>query len=438
MTQAARRRMRAILRTAVLGALTALIVASCSDGHLDVRSVPAAGWSSYGGNNANSNYSFARPPADLELSWTRPTGGPVTSPVTLNGGGDVVVSARTPVGCNFLVLDSRAGRKNFCKRMADGFWGNAAVVDQFSQPYIGEPGRFLALTGGGAIRWRKDVAGVPTSAKFVGPGHVLVTTSLGQVTILNSQNGDLAMPQAELWSAPAADPLTGLGDCVSGGPGCAISAPPAVDWAHQRLFLNFFPQGAKSSQVKALSYARQGDHQAITDQWATDLPGGVVGPPTVSADGKTVYAFSRDGRINALDASNGAVKWTHDNGGYGFGTMSVSPDGLIIPAGTIGAPLVILRDAGDRAEEVVRRDDLQTTGLSSMTAAGTAWTVVRTGADQNLELMEIDTRSGATERTLPMPDAKGFATGVAVSPTGRLAVATNIGAVYYYSPKSPS
>ncbi|MGB3696683.1 MAG: PQQ-binding-like beta-propeller repeat protein [Gordonia sp. (in: high G+C Gram-positive bacteria)] len=436
MTQAARRRMRAIVRAAVLGTLTALVLTSCSDGHLDVRSVPAAGWSSYGGNSANSNFSYARPPSDLALSWTRPTGGPVTSPVTMNGGGDVVVGANTPTGCNLLVLDNRNGRKNFCKRMAEGFWGNAALVDQFAQPYLGEPGRFLALTGGGAIRWRKDVIGVPTSAKFVGPGHVLITTSLGRLMIVNAQTGDPAGPEKALWTRPATDPLTGFGDCVTGGPGCAVSAPPAVDWGHERVFLNFFPEGARTSQVKALGYAREDHERTLTDLWSADLPGGVVGAPTVSADGKTVYAFGRDGRLYALDAADGTVRWSHDNGGYGFGTMSVSPDGTIVPAGTIGAPLVILHDDGDKAVEVARRDDVQTAGLSAQTAAGTVWTVVRSGPELQLELMEVDAKTGATKRTLPMPEAKGFATGVAVSAAGQIAVATNIGAVYYFNPES--
>ncbi|WP_424294126.1 PQQ-binding-like beta-propeller repeat protein [Gordonia sp. (in: high G+C Gram-positive bacteria)] len=433
MTQAARRRLRAIGRIAVLGTLAALVATSCSDGHIDVRSVPAAGWSSYGGNSGNSNYSPAAPSADLKLSWTRPTGGPVTSPTVMNGGGDVLVTARTPNGCNFLVLDYRAGRKNFCKRMKDGFWGNAPVVDQFTQPYIGEPGKFLALTGGGPIRWRMDVPGVPTSAKFVSPGRILITTSLGRVLIANSQNGDLAAPARDLWSNVATDPLTGFGDCVSGGPGCAISAPPAVDWAGKRIFLNFFPQGAKASQVKALSYAQVDGKDTVTDAWVADLPGGVVGPPVSSNDGKTVYAFGRDGKIYALDATNGTVRWSYDNGGYGFGTMSVSPDGLIIPAGTIGAPLVMLHDDGDKATEVARRDDLQTAGLATVTASGTAWAVIRQGTELELALAEIDTKTGKTKRTLPMPEAKGFATGVAVSPYGQLAVTTNIGKVYYYA-----
>lgn len=432
MTQAVRRRLRAIARVAVLGTLTALVVTSCSDGHLDVRSVPAAGWSSYGGNSANSNFSFAAPPKELKLSWTRPTGGPVTSPTTMNGGGDVLVTARTEVGCNFLVLDHRAGRKNFCKRMKDGFWGNAPLVDQFSQPYIGQPGEFFALTGGGPVRWRSEVPGVPTSAKFVSPGQVLIATSLGRMMIVNSQTGDLSMPERNLWTKVPTDPLTGFGDCVTGGPGCAISAPPAVDWGSQRIFVNFFPEGAKASQVKAVSYGEVNGKSALTDAWVADLPGGVIGSPVSSNDGKTVYAFGRDGKIYALNANDGSIRWSYDNGGYGFGSMTVSPDGLIVPAGTIGAPLVIIRDGGDKAVEVVRRTDVQTAGLSTLTAAGTLWTVVREGADLNLALVEIDTKTGDTKRTLPMPNAKGFATGIAVSPTGQLAVTTNIGEIYYY------
>lgn len=436
MTQPARRRTRAIVRAAVLATLTALVVTSCSDGHLDVRSVPAAGWSSYGGNSANSNYSWAAAPADLEPSWARDAGGPITAPVTMNGGGDIVVSAKTPNGCNMLVLDHRAGRKNFCKRMADGYQGNAALVDQFGQPYIGEPGRFLAITGGGAIRWRHDLPGVPTSAKFVGPGRVLVTSTHGRVMILESQSGDLAMPARDLWSTVPEDLSAGLDECVSGGAGCAIAAPPAVDWAAERIFLNFFPQGAKASQVKTLGYGQNGDQRTLTDQWATDLPGGVVGPPVVSNDGKTVYAFGRDNKLYALDAATGAIRWSHDVGDSGFGTLSVSPDGIIIPAGKAGGPLTILRDAGDKVEEIARRDDLQTAGLSALTAGGSAWTVVRSGADQNLQLLQIDVQNGTTKRTLAMDGARGFATGVAVSPTGQIAVATYAGTVYYFNPKS--
>ncbi|NED65085.1 pyrrolo-quinoline quinone, partial [Streptomyces sp. SID10244] len=95
----------------------AVVVSACSDGEVDVRSVAGPGWSSYGGNAANSNFSYPPVPDDLALSWTRPTGGPVTAPVTISTQSNVGVTSNTASGCNLLILDPHSGRKNFCKRM---------------------------------------------------------------------------------------------------------------------------------------------------------------------------------------------------------------------------------------------------------------------------------------------------------------------------------
>ena len=65
--------------------------------------------------------------------------------------------------------------------------------------------------------------------------------------------------------------------------------------------------------------------------------------------------------------------------------------------------------------------------------AGTAWAVVRAG--DGLALTEISAAEGKTLRTLPLPDARGFTTGIAVSPKGQIAVATNIGKVYFFDSK---
>ncbi|WP_026918279.1 PQQ-binding-like beta-propeller repeat protein [Gordonia shandongensis] len=435
MIQAARRRTRTLTRAAVLAAATVLVVTSCSDGHTDVRSVPAPGWSTFGGDAGNTDYSHANVPDDLAPAWERPTEGAVRAPLSLTGSGDVMVTAQTRAGCNLFALDHRAGRKNFCKRMADGFWTNTALVDQYNQPYIGEPGRFLAFTGGGAIRWRQDVNGVPTSAKFAAPERVLVTTSRGEISIVNSQTGDAEYPAVQLWRGPAAaDPAEGIDDCRTGGPACAVAAPPAVDGPRSRFFLNFHPQGGDAAQVKAMSYA-DGE---ITDLWTAELPGGMVGPPTATADGRTVYAFSRENRLYAFDAETGRVRWSTDVGDSGFATLTVSPDGLIIPAGTVGAPLTILRDTGDGVEVVARNEGVRTAGLSTLTAGDRAWTVGRTDPRGRLALLQIDATDGSVVRSLPLGDEKGpqpegFATGVAVGASGQIAVATTGGTVYYFA-----
>ncbi|MFT4088777.1 MAG: PQQ-binding-like beta-propeller repeat protein, partial [Gordonia sp. (in: high G+C Gram-positive bacteria)] len=416
MQHVVRKRRRGSIGTTIVAALLALVLAACSDGHVDVRPMPAIGWPTYGGTDGNTNFTYAQVPDGLKLSWTRPVGGPITAPLSLNGYGDVAVTSRSTAGCNMFVFDSRNGRKNYCKRMRPGVEMNTAAMDQYGQAYIGEQSMLLAFNGGGSIRWRMPMIGVPLSAKFAGPGKVLLTTTQGQLLLVNAQTNVFEAPEVRLRpDADPDDPLHGLGDCVSGGPQCALPSPPAVDPAHERFFLNHHPADGPS-QVKAVSYAGRDGNRTLADLWTADLPGGVMGPAVSSQDGKTVYAFSRSGSLFALDAATGKQRWTYDLGGHGFATMTVSPDGLIVPAGGIGSPLTVLRDAGDKAEQVVKRDDLQTVTLSTLTNSGTVWTIVREGADQHLMLTEVSTEDGKTLRSLALPGATGFTTGIAVSP----------------------
>nr|WP_064570653.1 PQQ-binding-like beta-propeller repeat protein [Gordonia sp. LAM0048] len=436
--QVSRRRRSALTRLLVaLTAVSSLVLAGCSDGHIDVRSVPSVGWPSYGGVPGNANFAYADVPEDLTLSWTRPTGGPVTAPVTISGKGNVGVTSNAAAGCNVLVLDSRSGRKNFCKDMRAGVEINAMLVDQYDQPYLGEESTFLAFNAGGAIRWRAGVIGVPLSAKFAAPNAVLVASTQGQILLIDTQRNELLAPEVTLRSdVDPAQPLRGFGDCVRNGPQCAIPAPPAVDTQRELFYLNFFPQGAATSQIRAMKYGPVAGNREVRTAWQADVPSGVVGTPTLSADGATLYAFSRDGKIVALDTDDGSTRWTHDIGGHGFATMTVSPDGLIIPTGSLGAPLTLLRDRGDRAEQVWQRTDLATVSLSALTQQQTAWTVARDPGKDSLSLVEVSTTDGATKRTLPLPDSRGFATGVSVSYSGQIATATNLGEVYFFDSKA--
>ncbi|MFT3715756.1 MAG: PQQ-binding-like beta-propeller repeat protein [Gordonia sp. (in: high G+C Gram-positive bacteria)] len=428
------RRRRGLQLSVLLATVAALVLSACSDGHSEVRSYAAAGWPMYGGNAAASNYTPTTVRDGVKLQWSRPTGGPITAPIALNNNGDVSITAQTQNGCNVFVFDNRDGRKQICKRMAQGVQFNAALMDEYNQPFIGEQTMFLSYNGGGSIRWRMPVIGVPLSARFTGPGRVLVTTTQGQLLLLNAQTSDFVAPEVRLRpNADPAQPLFGLGDCITGGPQCAVPAPPAVDEAAQRIYLNFTPEGAKQSQVRAMSIGDHDGQPQITNAWTASVGGGVVGPPTLSADGKTVYTFGRDGKLYALNAGDGTQRWSYDLGGFGFATLAVSPDGTLIPTGSIGAPLTILKDAGTKAEQVVKRDDVQTVSLAAITGADSAWTVMRTGNDQHLELIEVGTKDGETKRTLELPGATGFATGVAVSAAGAVAVATNLGEVFYFN-----
>jgi outer membrane protein assembly factor BamB len=422
---------------AALVALLAVLLSACSDGVDDVRSVASAGWSSYGGNAQNSNFVYPKV-GELELSWSRPVGGPISSPLTISGRSNVGVTATTDGGCNIFLFDSRAGRKNFCKYFGPGIELNSMLVDQYDNIYIGDAGMFYGLNGAGDFRWRFGVVGVPVSAKFAAPGLVLMVSHLGQILLFNAQTGQLAAPGMALRpNADPAQPLYGLGDCVSAGPRCPVQAPPAVDTSRERFYLNYWPEGVIASEVRGYDYAEQDGTRSIRESWTTEIPGGVIGTPTLSSDGRTLYVFNRLGSIYALDALTGTPKWDYFVDSYGFGTMTVSPDGLIIPTGLLNTPLRAYRDMGDRAEPAWQRNDLQSVSLSALTTSGTAWTVVRGSGGDQLILTEVNSADGSTKREFALPGSVGFTTGVAVSNSGQVATATNLGEVYFYdAPKN--
>ena len=199
----------------------------------------------------------------------------------------------------------------------------------------------------------------------------------------------------------------------------ARSPPPAVDAGRQRAYLNFWPAGESASKLIALDYRMQDRERSIHQVWSAAIPGGMIGPPTLSADGSRVYAVSKPGTLLAVDTTTGKTVWTHNLGEHGFATLAVSPGGLIIPTGSVGAPLTLLRDTGSAAEQVWQRTDLAVVSLSTLTARNTAWTVVRDAGKDSLSLTEVSTADGKTLRTIAMPGSKGFATGVAVSAAGR-------------------
>ncbi|NED60860.1 pyrrolo-quinoline quinone, partial [Streptomyces sp. SID10244] len=103
------------------------------------------------------------------------------------------------------------------------------------------------------------------------PGQVLVATTQGQLLLIDSQTNELVAPEVRLRAdADPDDPTNGFGECVTNGPRCAVPAPPAVDEAHERFFLNFWPQGAIASQVRAMSYAEQSGTRVMREAWHAD------------------------------------------------------------------------------------------------------------------------------------------------------------------------
>ncbi|NEW37214.1 PQQ-like beta-propeller repeat protein, partial [Nocardia cyriacigeorgica] len=91
-----------------------------------------------------------------------------------------------------------------------------------------------------------------------------------------------------------------------------------------------------------------------------------------------VYVGDNSNRLIAVDAVEGSTKWVHPLEWTPRRGISVSGDGLIIPAGDEGY-LLALRDNGDSVESVWERKDLTQRGTPAQTAGHTGYTVAAIG-----------------------------------------------------------
>src|SRR5690606_21288181 len=150
-----------------------------------------------------------------------------------------------------------------------------------------------------------------------------------------------------------------------------------------RLFFTLWEAGAEQASLRAMTYTSDPE-PALTDLWSVDtLPGGSGASPTLSPDGRRVYVTDNAGSIHALDAATGETAWTFPIGYAAGGSISLSPEGLLLPAGGSDVGLIAVRDAGDEGVLAWRRDDLPNRGIATQSAGGKVYATVHIGGQRN-------------------------------------------------------
>lgn len=427
---------------AVIAAASTVLITACGSSLTSWKG-EGSGWPSALGDARNSATSDVAGARALTATWSRPLGGTVTTPASISSDGQIFVTADVTAGCNLLSFQMRSGRKRFCnnipftKPVPDPIRATP-IVDGNDNIYVGiADGTMRSYNDHGQERWVMPVFGTPLSAQFTGDGNVLVVTQAGQINVFERQTGKTVVAPLRLMGEPdrhvepdlAWPPADqGLAECGSGASGCPVANAPAVDPRSGRFFVTAWLPQAKTASLIGLRY---GDGK-LTQDWAVPiLTGGSTTNPAISADGDTVYVGNNVGDLIAVNADNGATRWTQHLGYLPSGGMSVSADGLIIPGGA-GA-LTALRDKGDHADPAWQRQDLIQQGVPAQTAGSTGYAVVHTAADPHPALVTFNTDTGATLGTNPLPDATGPATGTSVGPHGEVLVATRAGALYAFT-----
>ena len=195
--------------------------------------------------------------------------------------------------------------------------------------------------------------------------------------------------------------------------------------------LGIWQPGATASVLTGLRY-QPGRTPLLTTEWtSTAVAAGVIAAPVFSEDGETVYVTGRDRALWALNTEDGTPKWSAALDFQPQTPPSVAPGGVIVVGGGPDTTLVAIKDAGDRAEVMWRRDDVMPLTTSSL-AGQVGYVVAADPAGQSL--LVFDTADGNTLNSYPLPDAGGFPVGVSIAADRRVVAATSTGQVYSFSP----
>ncbi|WP_082135878.1 PQQ-binding-like beta-propeller repeat protein [Mycobacterium sp. EPa45] len=409
-------------------------MAGCGNTDSWVESTAAHGWSAQYGDAANSSYTATGGASALRLKWSRSVKGELSAGAALGDIGYLAVNGQTAGGCSLMVWENdNNGRQRWCTRMVLGGGFASPLFDQFDNLYIGQPGLMESFPTTQWVRWRENVIGMPTTARFLGGGQLLVVTHLGQVLVFDSHGGVVTGNPLDLVAGlDPTDSTRGLIDCAAALPQCPVAAPPAYAASTHTIVVSLWQPGAKASTLVGLQYHPGGD-PILTREWTTDaVAAGVLAAPVASADGNTVYVTGRDDKLWALKTSDGKVKWSVPLDFLPQTPPSVSPDGLILVGGGRNTHLVALKDAGDHAQVAWRRDDV--TPLTTSSQAGTVAYTVTADAPAGLALLAFDPADGHTLNSYPLPQADGFPVGVSVGLDRRVVVATSSGQLYSFDP----
>jgi outer membrane protein assembly factor BamB len=428
-----------VLRRAIALASTAALIGGLTacgttDSWVDARA--ARGWPAQYADAGNSSFTATEGASELTLSWTRSVKGELGAAAALGAEGYLAVNGQTAGGCSLMVWENdNGGRQRWCTRMVLGGGFSSALFDGFDNLYVGQPGQMISYPPTQWVRWRTNVIGMPTTARFLDGGQLLVVTHLGQVLVFDSHRGVVSGPPVDLvGGVDPTDPTRGLADCQQSLPGCPVAAAPAFSTATRIIVVGVWQPGAAASTLTALRY-QPGQTPVLSRMWTSDaVSTGVLGSPVFSADGMTVYVNGRDRQLWALNAEDGSMKWAVPLEFAPLTPPSLAPGGLIIAGGGPETRLVALRDAGDRAETVWRRDDVTPLTTSSQASDQVAYTVVAAAPDELSLLVFNPADDGRTLNSYPLPQAGGFPVGVSVGYDRRVVVATSSGQVFSFSP----
>ncbi|GAA3928837.1 hypothetical protein GCM10023085_07720 [Actinomadura viridis] len=399
-------------------------------GHLENLSAYGPGWSTAHADARNSDYSPVRGAKNLTQAWKRSFPGSIYLGATNDAAGRVYVTTNG-TGCHLHALDMATGNTVWCSGEVDErAIASSALLDREGHVYLADGEAMHAFDADGSVRWETPIVGTPLSAQFTPAGNLIFITHIGRVYVLDRATGQPILPPVEL--IPGAPDNDDTRACMRGTAECPAANTLAVDLATGRFFFTFWDKGAPSAGIRAMQLD-EGAAPAIRPLWTVEsLPGGSATSPDLSVDGSRVYVGDNEGGIHALATATGDRIWSHSTGYAAGGSPSLSPEGLIMPSGGGDGALMAIRDMGDRAQQVWKKDGLTNRGIPTQAAGGVAYATVSTALGN--DLVVVDTATGAELDRERIPGLSIFSVGTTVGPDGTVLVPTITGDLFAFRP----
>ncbi len=393
-----------------------------------------AGWPAAHADAANTDHADLDGPDDLTLAWQRSFDGTINLGATVSPAGRVHVTSTSP-GCHLHVLDAATGETLWCTDEVDRLAViSSPLLDREGNMYLADSGAMHAFAPAGDLLWETPIVGVPLSAQFTPGGRVVFVTHVGHIYVLDRRTGDPLRPPLELVPGAEFDPADGVMACAMGTADCPSANTPAIDLHSGTLVFTFWEPGAAAAGVRAVRIDEDGDGATLTPLWENEaLPGGSASSPVLSADGSRVYLNDNAGNLHALDATTGDAIWSLPIGYATGGSPSLSPDGLVMPAGGGRAPVLAVADRGDHGEVAWQQDAWLNRGVATQAGDDRAYVTVHAGGLRN-ELVVVDARAGDELDREPLPGDTGFTVGTTLGPDGTVYVPTIRGQLFAFRP----
>lgn len=400
----------------------------------------APSWSAVHADARNSDWSPVEPADDVSLRWTIRIPGSIQIgplPWTINLGptsdpdGNLYVTSTEP-GCHLRALDGRTGATRWCGTDI-GLQAvvSSPLIDRDGNLYLADGAGLHSITSAGEERWVLPLQGVPLSVQFTGDGHLVFVTHIGWVHVVDRDTGRDVTEPVHLAPGLTFDPVGGMFACARGTEACPAANTLAVDQATDTIFFTFWAPGADRAGLRAMRYVG-GAEPRVEPLWVNDtLPGGTAASPTLTEDGTRVYVTDNVDALHAIDARTGQVVWSHRIGYPAAGSPSLSPDGLIIPAGGGESPLIAVRDLGATSEVAWRHDDLLNRGIATQTAGGKVYATVAAENFAN-DLVVIDATDGSILDRERLPGTPVFTVGTTIGNDGTVYLPAISGGLHAY------